>query len=205
MKLFTAVILLNLLLAPCISRPLFSPYQRQSTAFYKCYYSQTGIDNIILGIDNTNDKVDEQDYQNMQNALNAGLKVDVVITPRHIGNADKEIEFLVKNNFNVVSRFWLAYFPGIRSSNQERNFQDFCTYVLELTKRMRETFNVEVGIVANIGLWEFLFDDITYCPQLANESPLFWIIEDLDNQPNFDSFEPFSGWKIPYAKSYREV
>lgn len=68
-----------------------------------------------------NDKVDEQDYQNLQNALNAGLKVDAIVIPRHIGNADQGIEFLVKNNFHVVSRFWLGYFPKIKSSEEEAN------------------------------------------------------------------------------------
>lgn len=52
----------------------------QPVAFYQCY-KQSGLNQVILLLDSTYPNIDASDVQNIQNAKNAGLSVEVLLNP----------------------------------------------------------------------------------------------------------------------------
>ena len=94
---------------------------------------KAGYDRTSLNVYYNYSNVDERDYQNWQNALNAGLKVEVTFVPWNFYNVDvdTEIAFMQKNHFDFNnSRFWVAL-------NWMSPSQNACSYLIELTTKMR--------------------------------------------------------------------
>ena len=61
--------------------------------FYECM-GKAGYDRTSLSIYYDDEQVDKRDYQNWQNAFNAGLKAEVIFVPWNFYNVDVDIYFV---------------------------------------------------------------------------------------------------------------
>ena len=60
-----------------------------------------------------------------------------------------------------------------------------------------------MGVAASIDSWQDNFKSVTACPEVSS-APLYWFPneDEFDGNPNFKSYHPFGGWKVPYMKMY---
>lgn len=86
--------------------------------------------------------IDVQDYQNWQNALNAGLNVDLIYVPYTYGTVEMEIQFMLKNFSPINTRYWIDL-------NMVSPTVSICSFLFNLTTQMRDKLKLNVGIMTN--------------------------------------------------------
>ena len=72
--------LLLLLISPTTTRNFYYSYDYSSTAYYKCY-KDAGNNRILLLLESDIKGITAESVQNVINAKNAGLQVEVVVVP----------------------------------------------------------------------------------------------------------------------------
>ena len=106
MKLLIIVILFYFL-ANTECRSFMYTARTHKTAYYQCF-KQTGFDKVGVVVTYTSDKINADEYQNVFNALSAGLSVEALIPILRGVDVKKQVD-LLKANFKVgvISRYWI--------------------------------------------------------------------------------------------------
>lgn len=56
-----------------------------------------------------------------------------------------------------------------------------------------------MGVGSDIDGWKENFKSITACPEVSS-APLYWL--NSGGGPDFSTYQPFGGWRVPYMKMY---
>lgn len=107
MKLLSIIILLTILTH---TNTLYTFYQQftQNTSYYKCL-KPTSNDRIILRYIYSFNETNQTFIQNINNALEAGMNVELVIAPTRCRSVGEELDFLVKSlEGKNIEKFWIC-------------------------------------------------------------------------------------------------
>lgn len=143
----------------------YTPFSHPTT-YYKCI--QPSVNNrIILLFRYYQDEIEEEDPVNVQNALKAGLNVEVLIFPIQRRPIDQELAFLVRTFERIsIDRFWIALEP--ETSDEECSWkyysaEDNCQYLQDYVMKASELgMKMSFNIYTND--WIAAFKDKTACP-----------------------------------------
>ena len=96
------------------SRRAFYSSELHTISYYQCY-KQSGFDKIAVELYYENGVINTEDVQNYENAFNAGLGVELVLSPNRCQPVDRELEFLKDNiNFGGFGELWAILSPKQR-------------------------------------------------------------------------------------------
>uniref|UniRef100_A0A914WJ44 Lysozyme n=1 Tax=Plectus sambesii TaxID=2011161 RepID=A0A914WJ44_9BILA len=182
-----------------------------STATFNCYGQQNYRVAFVQIYQPINDGMPNPNGPtNIQNAVNAGLGVEVFVTPSLTGGKqgyeqlDEAYNYVTSRGVNVKS-IWLQVTSPINwPSNQQNNANFIYSFLARAQQR-----NLGVGIYTNAYDWMQITSGWTGWSQIPGGVRLwYWHVTTTgpagQTDPTFNDFTPFSGFYDPLVKQYAQ-
>ncbi|KAI8081285.1 glycoside hydrolase family 25 protein [Halteromyces radiatus] len=179
-----------------------------STSAFQCVkgqgYTRAGVRAYIEAWGgNPGGKVDANLVQNYNNAIAAGLSVDLYIFPctgrstckSPATQASEAIDAMNANHMQIGT-IWL----DVEVDPQSNNWPDVTTNQNTLTafKTALDDSKLNWGVYSSQSQWETVTGSTNW--ELDSSKPLWYA--HYDNNPSFSDFTAFGGWTAPTAKQY---
>uniref|UniRef100_A0A914WGM6 Lysozyme n=1 Tax=Plectus sambesii TaxID=2011161 RepID=A0A914WGM6_9BILA len=181
-----------------------------STGTFSCYRSSYNVLTAFIRIykPDNGGSVDPNGATNVQNANNAGLGVEVYITPSPTSSKqgyqqlDEAYNYVTSHGVNVKS-VWLQVTSPI---NWGSNTQNNANFIYSFLARAQQR-NLGVGIYTNSYDWAQITNGWTGWTSVAGGVNLwYWHVTATgpsgQTSQNFNDFASFGGWNNPVVKQY---
>ena len=175
MKSLPVIILLGLFLQANCLFTYYQPALLKST-YYKCI-KPTVNGRIILFFFYYEGDILPDCQENFQNAIDAGLAVELVITPSRCWPIDEELRFLAKSfDGKRIDRFWVGLEDAEGTGCSWMNFspEENCQYLQEYISKAGK-MGMKMEIAGLIYEWIDAFKNQQGCPEISRTSLLWWL------------------------------
>ena len=147
--------------------------------------------------------MDHNAVQSLKNMKMAGLETDVYMFPCRGKNAIAQVnEMMSSIPESHYKKIWvdIETNPSPGCSWKDFDTTSNCQFTMDLLSQIKAN-GKPAGIYASRHMWAAIFGSETNCYQAATGVPLWY--PHYDNNPSYNDFQAFGGWKTPSIKQYQ--